>query len=309
MATLIFQRATWRLQVSRTSRNLIISFTTASPQRSNPRHQIAELTSRHSDHHQVRPSRYHQACTAYTSTRAYRSAQQVQQQTSSYPQANTRPSPAAAGTTPSRLPASNNISASPQGPTSSPKDASEYQDLTGGLSDEPIVLDEGDRQVDWARSFHGLSTEAFPKEAADVLLQTITPDDIEVKPDGIIYLPEIKYRRILNRAFGPGGWGLAPRGETIVTAKSVTREYALVVLGRYVIPILEHSLHNSSAASFPCLSRELFRSQHLSFPLSTIHKRVGSTTSSFFSPFPHFIRRLCQSRYLPFPLLTFHIRT
>ncbi|MCJ1232476.1 hypothetical protein MMC14_000429 [Varicellaria rhodocarpa] len=234
MATLIFQRATWRLQVSRTSRNLIISFTTASPQRSNPRHQIAELTSRHSDHHQVRPSRYHQACTAYTSTRAYRSAQQVQQQTSSYPQANTRPSPAAAGTTPSRLPASNNISASPQGPTSSPKDASEYQDLTGGLSDEPIVLDEGDRQVDWARSFHGLSTEAFPKEAADVLLQTITPDDIEVKPDGIIYLPEIKYRRILNRAFGPGGWGLAPRGETIVTAKSVTREYALVVLGRLV---------------------------------------------------------------------------
>jgi len=58
--------------------------------------------------------------------------------------------------------------------------------------------------------------------------------DVEVKPDGIIYLPEIKYRRILNKAFGPGGWGLAPRGETIVTAKAVTREYALVVLGRYV---------------------------------------------------------------------------
>ena len=55
-----------------------------------------------------------------------------------------------------------------------------------------------------------------------------------MKPDGILYLPEIKYRRILNRAFGPGGWGMAPRGETIVTAKAVTREYALVALGRYV---------------------------------------------------------------------------
>ena len=284
MATLIFQRATWRLQVSRTSRNLTISFTTASPQRSNPHHQIAEPTSRHSDHHQARSSRYHQVRTAYTSTRAYQSAQQVQQQTSSYPQANTRPSPAVAGTTPSRPPASNNLSASPQEPTSSPKDASEYQDLTGGLSDQPIVLDEGDRQVDWARSFHGLSTEAFPKEAADVLLQPITPDDIEVKSDGIIYLPEIKYRRILNRAFGPGGWGLAPRGETIVTAKSVTREYALVVLGRYVLPVLEHFLHNSSVASFP-VSREnyfdpsifdfpfpfsAFRPQYLSFPLFLI---------------------------------------
>jgi hypothetical protein len=53
-----------------------------------------------------------------------------------------------------------------------------------------------------------------------------------VKPDGIIYLPEIKYRRILNAAFGPGGWGLAPRGELMVQDRLVTREYALVVHGR-----------------------------------------------------------------------------
>lgn len=65
------------------------------------------------------------------------------------------------------------------------------------------------------------------------MLAPLETDDIEIKPDGILYLPEIKYRRILNRAFGPGGWGLAPRGETIVTAKAVTREYALVANGRY----------------------------------------------------------------------------
>lgn len=57
---------------------------------------------------------------------------------------------------------------------------------------------------------------------------------MEIKPDGIVYLPEIKYRRILNKAFGPGAWGLVPRGESIVTGKAVTREYALVVHGRYV---------------------------------------------------------------------------
>jgi hypothetical protein len=55
-----------------------------------------------------------------------------------------------------------------------------------------------------------------------------------VKPDGLLYLPEIKYRRILNRAFGPGAWGLAPRGESIVTGKLITREYGLIVQGRYV---------------------------------------------------------------------------
>jgi hypothetical protein len=107
--------------------------------------------------------------------------------------------------------------------------------MTSGLADEPLILDEGSRQVDWTRSYHGLSEQAFSKEAATILLAPIPFDDVEVKPDGIIYLPEIKYRRILNKAFGPGGWGLAPRGETIVTSKSVTREYALVAHGRYAI--------------------------------------------------------------------------
>lgn len=105
-----------------------------------------------------------------------------------------------------------------------------------GFNDAPeTLLDEGTgEKVDWARSFHGLSTEPFSKEAADILLAPVDPEDVEIKPDGIIYLPEIKYRRILNKAFGPGGWGLAPRGETIVTERTVTREYALVCNGRLV---------------------------------------------------------------------------
>lgn len=86
--------------------------------------------------------------------------------------------------------------------------------------------------MDWTKSFHGLSMEPFSKDAADVLMAPLKAEDVEIKPDGIIYLPEIKYRRILNRAFGPGGWGLAPRGETIVTERSVTREYALLAHGR-----------------------------------------------------------------------------
>ena len=107
--------------------------------------------------------------------------------------------------------------------------------LTSGLSDQPIKLAEDDpSQVDWTSSFHGLSVEPFSKEAADILLKPLNPEDVEIKPDGIIYLPEIKYRRILNQAFGPGGWGLAPRGESIVTGKAVTREYALLAHGRYV---------------------------------------------------------------------------
>ncbi|KIY66692.1 mitochondrial genome maintenance MGM101 [Cylindrobasidium torrendii FP15055 ss-10] len=88
--------------------------------------------------------------------------------------------------------------------------------------------------TDWSRSYFGLSVEPFSAQIADALQAPLEPRDIEIKPDGMIYLPEIKYRRIMNKAFGPGGWGLAPRTETNVGPKIVSREYALVCHGRLV---------------------------------------------------------------------------
>jgi hypothetical protein len=67
----------------------------------------------------------------------------------------------------------------------------------------------------------------------------------------MIYLPEIKYRRILNKAFGPGGWGLAPRSETNVGPKVVSREYALICLGRYPLrPLVDLLCAKVSAGDF-----------------------------------------------------------
>ncbi|KAF2819041.1 Mgm101p-domain-containing protein [Ophiobolus disseminans] len=111
--------------------------------------------------------------------------------------------------------------------------ARSQRSLTDGLDDAPPDA-VGVPAIDWTRSYHGLGSISFTPEQSETLLAPIVEEDVEVKPDGIIYLPEIKYRRILNRAFGPGGWGLAPRGESIVTGKLVTREYGLVVQGRLV---------------------------------------------------------------------------
>ncbi|KAI7929412.1 mitochondrial genome maintenance protein MGM101 [Pyricularia oryzae] len=93
---------------------------------------------------------------------------------------------------------------------------------------------DGGATINWSESFHGLGQSPFSPEAAAILMAPLDPEDVEVKPDGILYLPEIKYRRILNKAFGPGAWGLAPRGDLVVGEKVVTREYALVAHGRYV---------------------------------------------------------------------------
>lgn len=106
--------------------------------------------------------------------------------------------------------------------------------------------------IDWSSSFHGLSTTPFSPEVAAVLMKPIPFEDVEIKPDGIIYLPEIKYRRILNQAFGPGGWGMAPRGELMVGEKVVTREYALLVHGRYVpLRSLSFNIYIYRALLFP----------------------------------------------------------
>lgn len=109
--------------------------------------------------------------------------------------------------------------------------------MSVSLNDSPILSTtegHGPSHIDWSGSFHGLGLQPFSKEASNVLLAPLANEDIEIKPDGLLYLPEIKYRRILNRAFGPGGWGLAPRTETLITPKQVSREYGLICNGRLV---------------------------------------------------------------------------
>lgn len=50
------------------------------------------------------------------------------------------------------------------------------------LNDAPIFLDDDTTQVDWSRSFHGLSTQPFSEEAAKVLTAPIEINDVEIKP-------------------------------------------------------------------------------------------------------------------------------
>ncbi|KAM3458122.1 hypothetical protein MY3296_000772 [Beauveria thailandica] len=98
--------------------------------------------------------------------------------------------------------------------------------VAGATTDIPVV--------DWSASFHGIASRPVTARQFAALMKPLDVDDIEVKPDGIIYLPEIRYRRRLNEAFGPMGWGLIPKGDAVVGNSVVTREYALIVDGRFV---------------------------------------------------------------------------
>ncbi|OMJ22343.1 Mitochondrial genome maintenance protein [Smittium culicis] len=100
----------------------------------------------------------------------------------------------------------------------------------------PLNQPESGTGHDWKvdSQYYGVSATPFDDKIVNVLLAPIEPADVEIKPDGLLYLPEIKYRRILNRAFGPGGWGLVPRGGYSTNSTVLSREYALICLGRFV---------------------------------------------------------------------------
>lgn len=97
-----------------------------------------------------------------------------------------------------------------------------------------VLNSSTNNNIDWSDSYHGLGSQPFSREIADILLAPIEDQDIEIKPDGLLYLPEIKYRRILNKAFGPGGWGLVPRTESLITKSQISREYGLICHGRLI---------------------------------------------------------------------------
>jgi hypothetical protein len=98
-----------------------------------------------------------------------------------------------------------------------------------------IIPDPPPAPVVQANPYIGIAAAPFPPESIEVLLAPIPDDDVEIRPDGLIYLPEIKYRRILSRAFGPGAWALLPMEITVnPTDNMLYYKGALFVRGQFV---------------------------------------------------------------------------
>eukprot|EP01100_Stratorugosa_tubuloviscum_P015099 TRINITY_DN8481_c0_g1_i1.p1 TRINITY_DN8481_c0_g1~~TRINITY_DN8481_c0_g1_i1.p1 ORF type:complete len:263 (-),score=106.26 TRINITY_DN8481_c0_g1_i1:55-843(-) len=108
-----------------------------------------------------------------------------------------------------------------------------------------------------------LSDLAFPETALSKFNAPLNEQDIEIKPDGLIYLPEIKYRRILNSALGAGAWVLIPCSPPQLSEGCVTREFALFIYGKFVSQSIgEQQLNpqmSSATASEGAKSKALMR--------------------------------------------------
>lgn len=103
---------------------------------------------------------------------------------------------------------------------------------------QPTVAPLTAPQESYQIGFHGIAASGFSEAQNAILREPVDPNDVEIKPDGICYLPGMFYRSRLNRAFGPGAWAVAPRGPARRMPKSggelVIFHAVLFVHGRYV---------------------------------------------------------------------------
>lgn len=81
--------------------------------------------------------------------------------------------------------------------------------------------------------YAGIASAPFTDAETKILLADVKESDVEIRPDGLIYLPEIKYRARLNKAFGPGAWALACAGMKS-DGENVVYDGILYIHGRYV---------------------------------------------------------------------------
>ena len=96
--------------------------------------------------------------------------------------------------------------------------------------------------------FIGISTLDIPKDISDKLTQPVKAEEIEIKPTGEIYLSHVRYRRMLNDAFGMGNWSLRPLGGFVKIGNVICREYALYIKGKYAASAIGEQAYIESNA-------------------------------------------------------------
>ncbi len=78
-----------------------------------------------------------------------------------------------------------------------------------------------------------IGTLELSEEALRVLDEPIDPNDVQIRPDGLVYFPWTYWARRLNDAFGRLQWGLIPQGAP--QSKQIDNNTILVVWGFWLI--------------------------------------------------------------------------
>jgi hypothetical protein len=99
--------------------------------------------------------------------------------------------------------------------------------------------------------YQGASQLQLTRQQMEILSQDVNPEDVEIRPDGIVYLPQVYYRKVLNQAFGPGAWALVAESFSgnnpiSVIGDTVCYEGSLYVCGRFIAHAIGEQKYISS---------------------------------------------------------------
>lgn len=77
-----------------------------------------------------------------------------------------------------------------------------------------------------------VGTTVLDEKAESVLAEPLNEKDVQIRPDGLVYLPWTWYADRLNRAFGRLGWGLVPQSGPMTKDMG---NMTLVVWGHWLV--------------------------------------------------------------------------
>lgn len=124
------------------------------------------------------------------------------------------------------------------------------------VPDETLPLAIREQKEQLPSPYIGIAAEPFTDEQQKLLAEPIPDPDLDILPTGEIYASQIRYRRILNKAFGAGGWALLPRGPFGMKGATMMREYALIISGRFVAESIgeQEYIENNARMSYATAS-------------------------------------------------------
>jgi len=78
------------------------------------------------------------------------------------------------------------------------------------------------------------SVLTLKREEQENLQKSVNPNEIEIRPDGFIYLPQIFYRLKLNEVIGAGQWALIQNGKPSIIENTICFDGSLYVRGCFI---------------------------------------------------------------------------
>lgn len=101
----------------------------------------------------------------------------------------------------------------------------------GDTATLPATIGEAEGRLS---PFRGYASKRLTPEQEVIINAPVDPTQVEIRPDGRVYLPWTVYAHRLNKAFGPAGWAMLPLSKPEVVENQALVHYALVAEGRYI---------------------------------------------------------------------------